>query len=235
MLEKFLRWFNMEDLARLGISKLEKAFGGYLKHGTTITITGPTGIGKSVLAMQLLINGIKFGERGLYIVMEFNKNYFYQTFEGFNWNIKEYEEAGMLMVIDYPFTEIGQFIGQGNPLKEIIKKYNIKRVVVDSIKPIVNQASNEQQLVDYLIKTSNKIKEWGTLNLVISESENYDLNSFPKSPFNLESYFDCWISMNFEINKEEWKRWLAVIKSKHKHTIKPLYFSIEKNGIIIED
>ncbi|MEM4331304.1 MAG: ATPase domain-containing protein, partial [Candidatus Anstonellales archaeon] len=92
---------------------------------------------------------------------------------------------------------------------------------------------NEREMRLNLITAVDKIKDWGVLTFIIGESPWSKNSEFPSSYSKIESYVDGWIAMNYNIN-EEWERQLLVIKSRKKHEIKPIKFSIDKTGIVFE-
>ncbi|RME78937.1 MAG: hypothetical protein D6769_03670 [Methanobacteriota archaeon] len=222
----------MEMQLKTGIQKLDRALGGGIMEGTITAITGPTGIGKSTLSMQFLINGIKQGDRGLYIPMEHTKETAHSTFSSYAWSIQEYEELGTLLFIDYPFHEIEQFVSQSNPLKEIIEKYDINRVVVDSWLPIASSVTSKEERSSLFAKAFDKMREWGTSVFVIAEGDQPIIEEFASSYWHVESFADNWIEMRY--NLENNTREMRVVKQRgQKNDLELMEFSIGKTGITI--
>lgn len=53
-----------------GISRLDELLGGGLESGTTTILSGPSGVGKSTLSVQFLVEAAKRGSRGIFYTFE---------------------------------------------------------------------------------------------------------------------------------------------------------------------
>ena len=67
--------------------------GGFEKNSTNL-IVGGSGNGKSIFAIQFLIEGLKLGESVLYIAFEEKKKDFYTNMLGLGWDLEKYEKSG---------------------------------------------------------------------------------------------------------------------------------------------
>jgi circadian clock protein KaiC len=121
------------EFIKSGIPGLDKLTGGGILQGSVITLSGPTGCGKSTFAMQYLVEGItKYKEPGVYIAIEETKDAMYFHMSGYSWDLEKLEKSRQFVFLDYPVHEVDQFMNQYSAIQEIINTIGAKRVVIDS-------------------------------------------------------------------------------------------------------
>jgi len=223
---------------RTGWEKLDDQLGGGLPKGSITTVSGSTGSGKSIFAMEFLINGIKAsGEPGLYIAIEESKNSLYRSMASMGWDIRQYETSNQLVIIDYPFHEVDQLLDQRNPVKELVDRFGVERVVIDSIMPVAVKFPNENEMKRGFLKLIENIRAWDTTTMVLTN----DLNAttyhvMPQTEFGIERFSEGWIHLYNVFKANERKRVMEVLKMKgtmHKTSMMP--FSIDQTGINLQD
>ncbi len=217
---------------KTGLSKLDKLLGGGFLDETITLVSGPTGVGKSTLAMNILINNVKLGHRAIYIVLEQTKADIEKAFSTFTWNIEEYFEMGTIMVIDYPYHEISQFTAPANPLKALIKKYDVTKVVIDSIMPLALSAKDEFDRTALFAKVVERMKEWQTDILVLSDGAQPKTHQeYAPSSWRFETFADNWLTLNYDFSSST-NRWMRIVKAEGiPNPLDPIPFSITKNGV----
>jgi len=122
-----------EELPRvkIGVQGLDKALNGGLPSGNIVLISGGAGTGKSTFALQYIINGATlFGERGLYISTEQNKEELYRQAACFKWPLLELEQKNLLKVVYFDVMQGDSFIEKMNAL---VMSFEPKRMVIDSL------------------------------------------------------------------------------------------------------
>ena len=78
-----------EDFDRLSVGSptLDKMLGGGLIEGRPYLLTGPPSTGKSILAMRFLIEGLKLGEKVLYVTIDETPSEIKSFMQQFGWPI----------------------------------------------------------------------------------------------------------------------------------------------------
>ena len=76
---------------RTGVPGLDKMLHGGFVPGRPYIVSGPPGSGKTVLAMQFLLEGIQGGERVLFVALEEPPNEIKINMRPFRWNIDDVE------------------------------------------------------------------------------------------------------------------------------------------------
>ncbi len=221
-------------MMKTNIRKLDGALGGGLPESSVTLISGPTGVGKTTLATQILVNGVKLGERGLFIAMEPTKNDILLSLSGYQWNVEEYLELGTITLLDYPSHEIGQFVAPTDPIKEIIHKYDIGRVVIDSVLPLAISTSKDGERLKLFSTIVERMRNWGTSTFLISDSPNFIPHEMPSTKWGIEAFTDNWIHLDFLFEDTTASRYLRVMKVRGKsHSLDVYPFTIGKNGLTL--
>ena len=205
-------------LIKSGIPGLDKILGGGFLEGSIVTVGGPTGSGRSTLALQFLYNGaMQYGEPGLYLSIEESKQDFFFHMSGYNWDLAAAEKERKLVFLDYPIYEVDQILTQYGAIQEIINTTGVKRVVIDSIMPIALFFPNEDERKKGFLKLMDNVRKWKTTTLVVAENiESAGRESLPNSAYRIESFTDGWINLHhyYDEKKADRIRSVEVIKMK---------------------
>ncbi len=85
--------------AATGIVGLDIATRGGLPRGRSTLVAGGAGSGKTVLALQNLVNGARqFGEPGIFVAFEENSRRIIANAETFGWNVAALEDNGLFFL-----------------------------------------------------------------------------------------------------------------------------------------
>jgi circadian clock protein KaiC len=114
-----------------GIAGLDAMLSGGLLKGSTTIVSGPSGVGKSIIGLEFLVHGAQLGERGLMLTFEETPNAVEKNAQSFDWDIGKYEKEEKIKIIygvgEFSFEELVYRI------KEEIEKNEVKRFVFDSV------------------------------------------------------------------------------------------------------
>ena len=219
---------------KTGLDGLDSQLGGGLPKGSITTVSGSTGSGKSIFAMQFLVNGIKSaGEPGLYIAIEESKNTLYRNMASINWDLKQYESSNQLVIIDFPFHEVDQLLDNRNPIKELVDRFGVERVVIDSIMPVAVKFQSDGEMRKGFMRMMENIRAWDTTAIITTNDVSPSTyHIMPQTEFGIERFTDGWMHLYYLFKANQRKRMLEVIKMKgSEHGTKMVPFSIGKNGI----
>ncbi|VVB98542.1 DNA repair and recombination protein RadB [uncultured archaeon] len=226
------------DIVKSGIEGIDAMLGGGFTKGAITTLSGPTGCGKSTLAMQFLVNGAEqFQEPGLYIALEETRSSTYSNMAGYDWDIAKLEREKKILFLDYPIHEVDQFLFKNSAIEELIATMGIERVVIDSVMPIALLFQTDDERQKGFLKLIENIRRWGTTTLIVSEDTPATTQDvLPRTKYGMESLTDGWMHMYYLYDESgSRKRALEVLKMKgvaHMSRIVPL--SISSAGVSVE-
>ncbi len=187
-----------------GVEELDKAIGGGLPQEVSVALSGPTGVGKTMFALNFSYVGALRGENVLFVAMEDTAKRVMRLAKAFT-GFEKLVELKKVMVLDYPPMEIEQLFAPSNPLQDLIEEYGIERVVLDSYYPIAVAFDTERERARATFQLLANMESWGTVNLLITEDAE------GPTRFGLEEHTDGWI----EMVKERGKRKVVVRKLRY--------------------
>jgi circadian clock protein KaiC len=137
-----------EERLSTGVGVLDKLLAGGVWAGGATLLEGPTGAGKTTLALQFVLEGVKRGEPGLYVNFQENPTQLARSIKGLALGVPEEEQRNLHYLYASPVElQIDSILVE---LFRTIQEKNIKRVVVDSVGDLVGAASDHQRLYSYL-------------------------------------------------------------------------------------
>lgn len=226
------------ELSRTGIPGLDVILNGGIPKGSVITLSGPTGCGKSTFGMQFLIEGIgKQREAGLYIAIEETRATTLTNLGVYGWPFEKLEKEKRLMFLDYPIYEVDQFLTQNSAIAEIINTLGIRRVVIDSVMPLALHFPNEDERKKGFLKLVDNIRKWGATTMIISEDTPATTQDvMPDTRYGIETLTDGWIHIYYMYSPKtkERSRAIEVLKMKGvKHSARIFPCEITAKGFVI--
>lgn len=229
---------NKVEFTKTGIPGMDEVLGGGIRKSSIVTLSGPTGCGKSTFGMQFLVQGaLKYKEPGLYISIEESRQSMFANMGGYAWDLEKMEKNKQMLFLDYPVYEVDQFLTQYGSILELINTMGIKRVVVDSVMPIALHFPNDDTRKTGFLKLIENIRKWGATTMVISEDTPATTQDvLPDTKYGIESFTDAWIHIYYMYSPKEKERTRAVevIKSKGvAHSSKIYGADISEDGFTI--
>jgi circadian clock protein KaiC len=221
-----------------GIPGMDEITGGGLPRGRPTLVAGGAGCGKTLFAMEFLVNGaIQYDEPGVFVAFEENADELTQNVASLGFDLKVLIKQKKLL-IDYvrvERTEIeeageydldGLFIRLGHAIDTI----GAKRVVLDTLEVLFGALPNEGILRAELHRLFRWLKEKGVSAVVTAERGDGTMTRF-----GLEEYVaDCVISLDHRVTDQVSTRRLRIVKYRGTlHGTNEYPFLIGKNGISV--
>ncbi|MFI5422174.1 MAG: ATPase domain-containing protein [Nitrososphaerales archaeon] len=186
-----------------GIQGLDDLLGGGYPRGRVILITGGPGSGKTLMAMQFLIDGVeRFDERGVFVSLEEGKNHLITEMSNYGWDLEKYEKKNQIAIVDAsPLRQISkESTAEAQPsngtsavpeknvrirgpefsiqaLSTVIRSYvrvtRATRIVIDPITSLSLQFGDVQLRRTAVIDLLDALVGMGTTSLVTTEIGNH--------------------------------------------------------------
>jgi circadian clock protein KaiC len=156
------------DRTSLGVSGLDAMLGGGVWAGTTTLLVGPTGAGKTTVAMHFALEGMARKEPTLYVNFQENPAQLARSFSNLGADVKAMKSGGLELMYASPVElQIDSIVID---IFERIKGGTIRRVVIDAVGDLATAASDPQRLHDYLYSLLQHFAVNGVTSLLIFES-----------------------------------------------------------------
>jgi len=178
--------------APFAIEGIDRMLDGGLVKGSATVIEGAPGTGKTTLGMQFIVNGIeKFGEPGLIITFEEFPAQFYHDALNFGWDLRKYEEQGLLkLIFSDPTSVLDEVEAIGGQIETLIDEMGIKRCLVDSLTHFEYAAEEAEHLREMEFNFISSLKREGITSLLLRENNNLlgDTSSLSQAPFIADAF-----------------------------------------------
>jgi len=221
-----------------GIEGLDEITDGGLPTGRPTLIAGNAGCGKTLLAMEFLVNGItKYKENGVFISFEESADDLIQNVASLGYDLSKLIDKKQLRIdqIQVDRTEIaetGEYDLEGLfiRLDYAIKSINAKRVVLDTIESLFSGFTNEAILRSELRRLFAWLKDRGVTAIITGECGDATLTRQ-----GLEEYVsDCVILLDHRIVNQISTRRMRIVKYRGStHGTNEYPFLIDKDGISV--
>lgn len=205
-----------------GIHGLDEAIGGgFLNNSTNLVVGGP-GTGKSIFAMQFLVDGAMSGDNGVYITFEEKKDSILKNLD-FSWGLENLEKEGKLLIMEFSPDELKKVIKHGLLDLEFLvrKKVQAKRIVIDSVSAYYLLFNTENEGREGLLKLFNTLKSWNLTSLLIAEYETEKPSAYSIPEFQSDTVIRLYNQPRSGV-RERYMEILKMRGTKHSANIFPM-------------
>lgn len=228
-----LRTSNIRSERKLGtgVTSLdEMLFGGINEYSTTF-IVGPTGVGKTTIAMQFLLEGAENGEKGLLIEHEESEEELEDKANAFGWPWKEHVKNGTIKLKTI-YPEQVKPEAYYYMIKEEIEDTKPTRFVLDSLTSL-ERIFKEEDIITTIVGLGSLLKNNGITSVSIETSQ--DLLEIKKvTEKRLSSLTDNIILLKYLEMEGEMKKTISILKVNiGGHDKKIREFTIAENGAVV--
>ena len=215
-----------------GIKGLDDAMaGGFIRDSINL-VAGSPGSGKSIFAMQYLVNGAKkYNEPGVYITFEERKDKLLQYMDNFGWDLKKLVADKKIDILEQSPVDIKKATAKeilGLKFK-IVRELKAKRLVIDSMSAFSLLFQNDFEKRTAHMQLFEMLRDWGVTALLTAE---YDVEEHKSTHLDFEVDSIVWL---YNMKKADVRtRALEVYKMRgSKHLQKTFPLEISDRGVII--
>lgn len=221
-----------------GIQGLDEITGGGLPKGRPTLVCGGPGCGKTILAMEFLMNGVRrYGEPGVFLSFEESVEDLTLNFASLGFDPRPLS-ARKKLSLDYVRVEPNEIQETGAydldglfiRLAYAIDSIGAKRVVLDTIETLFSGLSDTRVLRAELRRLFNWLRTKRVTAIVTGERGNEGLTRH-----GLEEYLtDCVILLDHRVMEQNATRRLRVVKYRGSaHGANESPFFIDESGISV--
>lgn len=219
-----------------GIAGFDEITAGGLPAGRPSLVCGGPGCGKTLFAMQFLVNGaMMFGEPGVFMSFEENADELVKNVASLGFDLADFVERRQIamdtvVVERSEIEETGEYDLDGLfvRLDYAIRSIGARRVVLDTIESLFSGLTNQAVLRAELRRLFRWLKEKGVTVVITGEKGDGALTRQ-----GLEEYVsDCVIFLDHRVNDQVSTRRLRIIKYRgSSHGTNEYPFVIDQRGL----
>ena len=149
-----------------GIAELDQMFGGGVLRGSSLLIVGPTGAGKSTMAMQYAYAASRRGDRAVFYSFDEVLKTAQERAEAFGLRVLEEIGKGALAMSQIDPAELspGEFVSQ---IRDEVEKRDARVVVIDSLNGFLSAMPGERDLILQLHELIAFLNQKGVVTFII--------------------------------------------------------------------
>lgn len=168
------------DRCKTGIERLDSDLNGGFPIGSTVLVSGSSGVGKTTLGMQFLINGAHYGEKGVFFTATESIPMLKKHHKDFGFYDENLIKSGMVTILDiwnisdrlgldpYKYDAEEAYV-MFEVIRDITKKLNAKRLVLDSITSLSCRLPNHEIIRDFIFKLGSHLAAMRCTTVLTSE------------------------------------------------------------------
>jgi len=194
-----------------GIYGLDGLVEGGFKKNSINLVSGEPGAGKTIFAIQFLVEGCKRGEAGIYVTFEEKKDKLYEDMLTFGWDLGKYEKQGLFRFLEYTPEQVKKLLVEGGGVVDtLVAKIKAKRIVIDSITSFSLLYEDELTKKEAALSLFDLISKWNCTAVLTSQSRSIDHENLMDAA--LEFEVDSILVLYHSKQKGERIRALEIIK-----------------------
>ncbi len=224
--------------AHTGIAGLDEVTFGGLPVGRSTLVCGGAGCGKTLLAMQFLVNGVQdFGEPGVFVAFEESGGDLASNMASLGMDLPHLIAERKLRIDQVSFgseeiTDSGDFSLEGLFIRlgHAIDSIGARRVALDTLETLFVNLPNENVLRRDLRRLFEWLKNKGVTTIITAERGERTLTRY-----GIEEYVsDCVIVLDHRVIEQMSTRRLRVLKYRGStHGTNEYPFLIDTHGISV--
>ena len=216
----------------VGVPGIDRMAGGGLPRGDVTLVTGPSGAGKTVLSLQFVREGLRNGERCVYVALEETESAIRDKARAFGWNeIEEGIASGQLLIREEPIVELVIDRLADQISTDLASRPD--RFVFDSMGELTTLARQQGRYPGLIWSLAQEARSSGASVLFTLETVALGAQ---RSVDALSHLFQNVIVMRYMADHSEIRRALLILKMRDSaHAKGMIRFDVGDSGMIADD
>ena len=219
-----------EKRVEVGVPGFDKLIGGGFDQNSINLVAGGSGSGKTIFALEFLLQGLMNNESVLYVTFEEKKEDFYENMASLGWDLNKAEATGKFIFLEYSPEKVKMMLDEGGgAIESAVIKNNITRMVIDSITSFSLLFDDEQSRRQAILAFFDIVRKWNCTTLLTVQQTP---NKKDKGISYIEFEADSVIFLYYTSTGSKRQRFLEILKMRGTDHSKELHvFEIGKKGI----
>jgi circadian clock protein KaiC len=211
--------------------RLDKAIGGGIPRGDSTLLVGPSGVGKTLLALAFVAAGLEQGERCLHISFQESETQVREKAEAAGWAWSNLSDE-QLLIRHIPPVEL-DLDQVGSLIRDELGRGDVKRVVIDSLAELAFAARDTERLPAYVWALGGFVRAAGGTSIFTNEIAALGRSG---GLGGISFLFNNVFFLRYVELDSELARGLSILKMRQSEHAKGLIrFSIDKQGLAFGD
>jgi circadian clock protein KaiC len=216
----------------IGVSAIDELMEGGIPSGDATLLLGPSGVGKTILALHFLARGLELGEPGVYVSFQESEEQLLAKAASFGWDLAGALASGQLRILALPPVELN-LDAVGSTLRDRVREMDGGRVVFDSLAELAYAARQTERLPAYMWSIAAIASARGASTVITSETA---MMGATELTVGLSFLFQNMILMRFYEAGSRISRALSVLKMRDSyHADSHVEFEITDAGVELRD
>lgn len=202
-----------------GILGFDQIANGGVPEGRSTLVSGTSGSGKTVLALQFLVTGVmQYEQNGVFVTFEESPRDLINNVRSFGWDVQELIDENKIAVVDatpdpgQETVEAGRFDLSAllARIENAIRRVNAKRVILDTLGALLPQFSDSNVVRRELHRIHAGLRQLGVTTLITMEriDEEGGIGRFGVEEFVADNV----ILLRNRIEQEKRRRTIEILK-----------------------
>lgn len=214
-------------------AELNALLGGGIERGSSVLILGPSGTGKSLLALSFVVGAVKRGECAAMFVFDEELGLLFERGKGLGIDLQAMVDSGKLLIEQVDAAELtpGEL---SERVRTCVEENEAQTVVIDSLNGYQAAMPEEQALVLHMHELLQYLNRKGASTFLTVAQ--HGLVGDMKAPVDVTYLADTVILLRYFEARGRVRRAMSVIKkrtSAHEDTIRE--YRIDRRGITLGD
>jgi len=230
--KKFFKKEEKYHRINSGVPGFDSLIEGGFESESINLVVGGSGSGKTIFALQFLLEGVKKGESVLYVTFEEKKSEFYNNMKILGWDLEKLENSGKFFFLEYSPEKVKVTLEEGGgTIESLVLKNKVKRLVIDSITSFSFLFEGDFSKKQANLGLFDIINKWDCTTLLTVQSDPSKKESSQTIDFEVDGIINLYFN---RIGKKR-QRVLEILKMRGTNHSKEMHaFEIKKGGITVK-
>ncbi len=218
-------------LAATGNPEMDAVLGGGLEQGSSTLLVGPSGVGKSLVALSVAVAAVKRGEKAAVYIFDEEIGLLLDRTVGLGFDLAAYRDQGLLLLEPVDAAELspGEF---AHKVRSHVERDGVRTILIDSLNGYQAAMPQEQFLILHMHELLTYLNRQGVVTLLTMAQ--HGLIGEMKTPVDLTYLSDTVVLLRYFEAEGRVRRAFSAVKKRagfHENTIRE--FCITPNGFQI--
>jgi circadian clock protein KaiC len=224
------RYDRAQERMSSGVPALDAMLSDGYYRGASTLLAGPSGVGKTLLALHFIFAGARRGETGLIATFQENPTQLERILKGFSWSL---DDPGVELMYRSPVDlYLDEWVYD---LLDTVHRTGATRVAIDSLGDLAASSGDELRFREYIYSLLQRCAR-ANISVVMTQ-EVPDLFGVTRlSEYGISHLSDNVILLQFLRGDSRLKRALTILKSRGSaHDPFTRQYEITTDGVILGD